>query len=166
MKETQRLADLLERVLDGDPWHGSNVLTLLGDLPAADAAVRPWPGAHSVWELVLHMTGWAEEVRARLGGAAADEPSDGDWPPVGDVSPARWQAAVTRLLEAHRALAQAIRDAGDAALDTPVVDHRDPATGTGLSKYVTLHGLVHHTAYHAGQIALVRQAVSARGAGR
>lgn len=166
MQETQRLADMLERVLDGDPWHGSNVLALLADLPADDAAVRPWPGAHSVWELVLHMTGWVEEVRARLGGAAASEPRDGDWPQVGDVTGARWKAAVARLAEAHRALARAIREAGDEVLETPVVDHRDAASGTGLSRYLTLHGLVHHTVYHAGQIALVRKAVAARGAGR
>lgn len=166
MQETHRLADMLERVLDGDPWHGSNVLALLDNLAAVDAAVRPWPGAHSVWELVLHMTGWAEEVRARLGGAAAGEPADGDWPPIGDVTPARWKAAVTRLADAHRALAAAIRAAGDTVLDTPVVDHRDPASGTGLSHYLTLHGLVHHSTYHAGQIALVRKAVEARGAGR
>ena len=45
---------------------------------------------------------------------------------------------------------------------TPVVDRRDPATGTGLSHYLTLHGLVHHTTYHAGQIALLRRAIEAR----
>lgn len=166
MQETHRLADMLERVLDGDPWHGSNVLAVLGDLDAAAANVRPWPGAHTIWELVLHMTGWAEEVRARLGGAPADEPRGGDWPHVTDDAPEAWSAAVARLADAHRALAAAIRAAGDAVLDTPVVDLRDPASGTGLSQYLTLHGLVHHTAYHAGQIALVRKAVEARGTGR
>ena len=33
------------------------------------------------------------------------------------------------------------------------------AAGTGLSKYLTLHGLVHHTVYHAGQIAQLRRAL-------
>lgn len=166
MLETHRMADMLERVLDGDPWHGSNVLALLADLPAKEAAVRPWPGAPSVWELVLHMTGWTEEVRARLGGEEAGDPSGGDWPPIGEITAERWRTAVTRLAEAHRALAQAIRAAGDGLLDRPVVDRRDPASGTGLSHYLTLHGLVHHSVYHAGQIALVRKAVAARGAGR
>jgi hypothetical protein len=40
-----------------------------------------------------------------------------------------------------------------------VSDHRDRAAGTGMSKYVTLHGLVHHTVYHAGQIAILRRAL-------
>lgn len=166
MAESDRLAGMLERVLDGDPWHGSNVLALLDGLTSDDASVAPWPGARSVWELVLHMTGWADEVMARLGGAPAGEPRAGDWPRVTDATPEAWQAAVTRLADVHRRLADAIRAAGDAVLDTPVVDRRDAAAGTGLSHYLTLHGLVHHTVYHAGQIALVRKAVEARTAGR
>lgn len=166
MQETHRMAEMLERVLDGDPWHGSNVLALLAELSAEEAAVRPWPGAHSVWELVLHMTGWTEEVRKRLGGEEAGEPAGGDWPSIGEISAKRWRAAVTGLAKSHRALAKAIREADAAVLETPVVDRRDAAAGTGLSRYLTLHGLVHHTVYHAGQIALVRKAVAARGAGR
>ena len=33
---------------------------------AAEAASRPIPGAHSIWELVLHVAGWADVARARL----------------------------------------------------------------------------------------------------
>ncbi|MCA1586364.1 MAG: hypothetical protein LC791_16880 [Acidobacteria bacterium] len=76
------------------------------------------------------------------------------------------------MFEAHRRLAGAVRRLDVAVLDEPVIDHRtddpvpgagrdddgrDRATGIGLSKYLTLHGLVHHSVYHAGQIALVRK---------
>ncbi len=67
MGEAARLADLVERVVEGDPWHGSNVVTLLTGLSATDAAAHVMPGAHSIWELVVHMTGWTREVLARLG---------------------------------------------------------------------------------------------------
>ena len=159
MTEAERLADLLERVVEGDPWHGSSVVALLDGLTASAAARRVVPGGHTIWELVLHMTGWCNEVRARLGGAPAGEPAHGDWPAVLDTSPAAWASAVSSLVEDHRALAAAVRRAGDAALQAPVVDHRDRASGTGLSRYLTLHGLVHHTTYHAGQIALLRRAL-------
>ena len=59
-------------------------------------------------------------------------------------------------------LVRALRASDDRALATPVIDRRDPASGTGLSRYLTLHGLVHHTAYHAGQIALLKRAIEAR----
>lgn len=162
MREMEQLADLVERVVEGDPWHGPNVCALLDGISARDAAAHVVPGAHSIWELVLHMTGWSREVQARLDGAPAGDPAGGDWPAVREASPAAWTGAVAALVESHRALAAALRASDDAVLATPVVDHRDPATGTGLSHSLTLHGLVHHTTYHAGQIALLRRAIEAR----
>lgn len=159
MREVDRLAELVERVAEGDPWHGSNVVSVLEGLTAIDAARHPVDHAHSIWELVHHMTAWCDEVRARLGGAPADEPAAGDWPAVTDVSPAAWAAAVAALVASHRSLAAAIRAAGDAMLETPVRDPRNPPTGTGLSQYLTLHGAVQHTVYHAGQIAVLRRAI-------
>ncbi len=70
MREVEQLADLVERVVEGDPWHGPTVVALLDGMPARDAAAHVVPGAHSIWELVLHMTGWTREVQARLDGEA------------------------------------------------------------------------------------------------
>lgn len=163
MSECRRLAELVERVLEGDCWHGPNVVTLLEGLTPRQAAAVAVPGAHTVWELVLHMTGWADEVRARLGGSVAGEPASGDWPTMPEPSDAAWSTSVETLLTSHRRLATAIGAVSDEALETPVIDYRDRAAGTGLSKYLTLHGLVHHTVYHAGQLALLRRALDARG---
>jgi uncharacterized damage-inducible protein DinB len=159
MSESDRLADLVDRVLTGDPWHGPNVLTLVQDLTPDEAARTPMPGAHSIWALVLHMTGWAREVHARLAGSAAGEPAAGDWPAVPSPSADAWERDRRVLFEVHSALAAAIRRAPPAMLEQPVIDHRDRAAGTGLSKYLTLHGLVHHTVYHSGQIAQLRRAL-------
>lgn len=162
MNETARLADLVTRVMDGDPWHGGSVVSLLEGVSSQVAAARSVEGGHSIWELVLHMTGWADEVRARLAGARAGDPSGGDWPAVTDVSRTAWARAVAALAASHVALADAVRAADDRALAEPVRDARDPAAGTGLSQYLTVHGLVHHTTYHAGQIALLVKAAQAR----
>ena len=161
MTETARLADLITRVIGGDPWHGSTVLALLDGVSHQAAAARPIPGVHSIWELVLHMTGWATEAGARLAGEAADEPEGGDWPAVTDVSRAAWTRAVAALVASHQALAAAVRASDDRVLDRAVRDPRDRAAGTGLSHYLTLHGLVHHTTYHAGQIAVLVRAAQA-----
>jgi DinB superfamily len=157
--ETDRIADLIERVAEGDPWHGPSVASLLRDISAASAA-QPGPGgAHGIWALVLHMTGWAREVTARLGGRAAQDPEAGDWPSIGEPTPARWAEAQAALFEVHRQLARAVREFDVSRLATPVSDFRDNALGTGLSHYLTLHGLVHHTVYHAGQIAVVKRSL-------
>jgi hypothetical protein len=157
--ENANIAELVERVVSGDPWHGSNVEQLLQGVSAADAARPAIPGAHSIWELVLHMTSWAREVRNRLEGHPAAAPIDGDWPAVGEPTEARWDEAKRNLLHAHGALTAAIVALDARSLDEPVPDFRDNELGAGLSRYLTLHGLVHHTVYHAGQLALLRKAI-------
>lgn len=153
------IADLLERVLENDPWYGTSTLALLADVSVEEAAARPVAGAHSVWELVLHMTGWVNEVRMRLEGRAAQEPDGGDWPEVGETNETRWRAAVAQLADAHRALIDAVRAIEPDRLSEPVLDTRDPALGTGLTREQTLHGAIHHTVYHSGQIALLIRAL-------
>ena len=41
----------------------------------------------------------------------------------------------------------------------PTNENRDRATGSGVTKYALLHGLIQHDAYHAGQIALLVKVV-------
>ena len=159
--ETKDIADLIDRIMTGDPWHGPSVERVLEGISAA-AAARPGPGGtHSIWELVVHMTGWTREVTARAQGRPAQEPEAGDWPAVGDSTPARWRDAQDALFAAHRELAACVRELNPALLSRPVKDFRDNALGTGLSHYLTLHGLVQHTLYHAGQIALLKRALGA-----
>jgi uncharacterized damage-inducible protein DinB len=155
--ESKHIAELLDRVMTGDPWHGPSVERVLDGVTTAQAASRPPGGAHSIWELVLHMTGWAREVTARLGGRAAQEPSEGDWPEIGQATSDRWQAARAALFAAHDELGAAIRRLDSGRLTQPVLDFRNSAMGTGLSHYLTVHGIVQHTVYHSGQIAIVKR---------
>jgi DinB family protein len=157
--EPVEIADLMERIISGDPWHGPSVKKVLDGVTADAATRRPLANAHSIWELVIHMTGWTREVTARLRGRAAQEPEAGDWPAIGDPTDARWRDAQSALFVAHRELAETIRQLDPAMLWRPVLDFRDNALGTGLTHYVTLHGLLHHTLYHAGQVAILRRAL-------
>jgi uncharacterized damage-inducible protein DinB len=159
MSETARLVDELEREHAGDPWHGSSVSAILRGVTAAQAASRIVPHVHTVWQLVLHMTAWKNEARRRLGGAPAGEPEEGDWPEVGDATPERWRAALQQLDAAHEALVAAVRALPEPALFEPTNDPRDRAAGSGVSKYVLLHGVAQHDAYHAGQMAMLVKVV-------
>jgi DinB superfamily len=136
MTETEKLAEMVTRVIEGDPWHGPNVMSLLEGVSHRVAASHPVPGGHSIWELVLHMTGWADEVRARLAGDEAGEPKAGDWPAVTEASPAAWTQAVAALVNSHATLAAAVRATGDSALAAAVRDRRNRAAGTGLSQCI------------------------------
>ena len=159
MSEISGLVDLFTRVHGGDPWHGPSVLEALDGLTAAKAAARPVPGAHSIWELVLHITAWRGEVVKRIQGRPAGDPVEGDWPVVPQPTEPNWSAALERLQRSHEDVVVAVRSMPRSRLDEPVNDPRDPAAGTGLSFYTTVHGLVHHDVYHAGQISLLRKAL-------
>ena len=157
MNEIVRIVDQLEREHSGDPWHGSPLSQILDGVTHAAASVRPVPGAHSIWELVLHMAAWKNEARHRLAGSPAAEPREGDWPAVGEVNEVAWMQARERLDLAHRLLVSAIREFPEARLYEATNDHRDGALGIGVTYYELLHGLVQHDVYHAGQIAILKK---------
>jgi uncharacterized damage-inducible protein DinB len=132
-------------------------MAVLARCTAERAAAHPLPGRHSIWEIVLHLTAWTGEVAQRLGGALAGEPPEGDWPPVNSTSAEAWQRTLARLDVAHRLLVDAVAAQSDAKWTERVGDTRDPAAGTGVSHGVMIVGLATHYAYHAGQIAMLRQ---------
>jgi len=156
-QESDRLIDQFRRAHDGDPWHGSPVRAILDGVTHTQAAARPIPEAHSIWELVLHMAGWRNEVARRATGEPAAEPEAGDYPAVGDPSAARWRAALEALDAAHRNLVEVARTIDDAQMLRPTKDPRNRPLGAGVTYYEMLHGIVQHDAYHAGQIALLRK---------
>lgn len=159
--EISRIVDELDRAYSGDPWHGSPFSTLIAGVTADRAAARPLAGAHSIWEIVLHMTGWKNEVRRRLGGAPAGLPEGGDWPAQPAADDAAWERALEALAGAHRALVAAVRELPEERLFRPTNDPRDRETGEGVTGYVLLHGIVQHDVYHSGQIALLEKATRA-----
>jgi len=150
--ECDRIADQLFRIVEGDAWHGPPVGALVADVTAAMAASHPIPGAHSIWELVHHMTAWAVIARRRLGGEICEVTRIEDWPPVDAPTPETWSAAVQSLDRTHADLRRAVLALGDGHLD-------DRTAGKPYTLYVLLHGLIQHTAYHAGQIAVIKRAV-------
>jgi hypothetical protein len=154
------LLDQLEREHDGDPWHGPSRSSLLADVTVEEARTRPSGGKHCIWELVLHMTAWTEEVTRRLRGHEAAEPMRGDWPPLpAPADPAAWRAACRALDAAHEELREVVRGLDDARLTTIVGDARHRPLGTGVSFAQTINGIVQHDAYHCGQIAMVRRLI-------
>jgi uncharacterized damage-inducible protein DinB len=157
MHEISRIVDQLEREHAGDPWHGSPLSSILAGITWEQAAAKPLPHAHSIWELVLHMTGWKNEVRHRLSGAAAGEPEHGDWPVVAQPTAERWKHARENLELAHRLLVGTVKEFPEPNLYTPTNDDRDPALGVGVTYYELLHGIVQHDVYHAGQIAILKK---------
>jgi uncharacterized damage-inducible protein DinB len=151
MSHATRLASHIERTITGPMWHGPALNDVLDSVTYKHAAARPIPGAHSIWELVLHVTAWAEIARARVFGEATGDPSpDEDWPPVTVTGPEAWQLALNRMRESYRELAGVARELDDDRLDARVPNLDYPVG-------ILLQGIVEHGTYHGGQIALLRK---------
>jgi uncharacterized damage-inducible protein DinB len=148
----------LHQIYDGDPWHGSSIVTVLKGINADVAAKRPIPGAHNIWELVLHMAVWTREVASRVRGADAKDPPE-DWPaPRLSGGEKAWQSAKDDLAAAQKELESAVDAIKPDDLTRWIGDQRDPALGTGLPVGTVIRGLMQHHAYHEGQISLLKRA--------
>jgi uncharacterized damage-inducible protein DinB len=155
----RRLADHISRAWEGPMWHGPSLRDVLVDTSAEEAAAHPIPGAHSIWEIVLHLAAWAEISTARLAGGATGAPlPEEDWPPVPEASAAEWTAATDRLAAAYRELARAVAAIDPARLDDTVAGHQHPV-------WSMLHGVVEHACYHGGQIILLKKMFAATSSG-
>jgi hypothetical protein len=55
--ELRWLEQQLRTAFEGAAWHGPAVLELLAGVTQEQAFARPIPGAHAIWELVLHLGG-------------------------------------------------------------------------------------------------------------
>jgi uncharacterized damage-inducible protein DinB len=161
MIDIQFLQEQLRKGYSDDPWHGPATAGLLEDVTAAEAAARPIPDAHSVWELVLHLISWQNEARRRLTGRPPSMPEEGDWPAVVEVSEAAWDRDRRRLGESLDQVLATLANLREEDLDRfgGSLADRDPALGTGVTLRAMVNGLVQHAAYHTGQIALLRKAL-------
>jgi uncharacterized damage-inducible protein DinB len=157
MNERDRLVDQFEREIAGEPWHGPSLANILEGISADEAARKPSPHAHSIWEIVLHMTGWKREVARRAQGHTAGEPPQGDWPAVDQVTEERWAEARSDNRRAHAELVDLVRGLSDDQLTARVAGDAAAFIGAGISVKATLYGLLQHDVYHAGQIALLKK---------
>jgi uncharacterized damage-inducible protein DinB len=155
VKETERIADQLKRSFAGEAWHGPAVKQVLEGVSAAQAVARPIPGAHNIWELTLHIGAWENAGLRRLNGDRAELADDEDWSAVTGTSEEAWNQLKANLEEGNHKLVQAIERLDEMHLDEPILEGMP-------SVYITLHGVIQHNLYHAGQIAILKKALAGR----
>ena len=154
MTEIERILDQLKRAYEGNAWHGPSVREAIAEITAEQARARPLRNAHSILELVHHIAVGENVGRRRLEGdrAQIDISSPEDWPPADDTSVAAWERAKGALDRGHEALVEAIARVPESRLDEAIFE--------GMSTvYVTLHGVIQHDLYHAGQISMLKKAL-------
>ncbi len=151
MSEIERIVDQLRRAFEGYAWHGPSLWEILPEVTSQQAFATPLAGAHSIWEIVNHITVWESVVRRRIKGEVINNvtPAE-DWPAVNDSSEAAWQQTLTKLERGNRELRDTISGMSDGRLKEIVL-------GQTYTFYGMLHGVIQHDLYHAGQIAVLKK---------
>jgi DinB superfamily len=160
MKKDPRITFLLheiERAFDKPSWHGPNLMGSLRGIGPAEAAWRPGPERHNIWELVVHAAYWKYRVRRML----TDEPPRSFGVPGSNFFPrppteapgeteAAWEADLDLLRSWHGRLLDAL-----VAFDPGRLSEKP-----GKKVYtfeVLISGMAAHDVYHAGQIGLLKR---------
>ena len=156
MRSNELIVDTLDRAFKANAWHGPSLLETLEGIDHELASTRPISGAHSIWELIIHLTAWKDIVRQRLSSAAPIIATDAeDWPGLPEQTSANWVSTLEKLQRAHDELVKAIR-----ALPPEAFEQTVP--GKDYNAFVMLFGVAQHDDYHAGQIALLKKAARGR----
>ena len=153
--------DLLLAVLDdayaGKSWQGPNLKGSMRGLSAEQAAWRPGPRRHNIWELVMHAAYWKYTVKRRLlNEKRGSFPLNGsNWfaPPL-RLRDTEWKEARQLLDRIHQSLRLAIAALDPDDLDKPIPGGRYPCAKI-------LYGVAAHDVYHTGQINLIKRLMKA-----
>jgi uncharacterized damage-inducible protein DinB len=149
------LVNELTNAYKGDAWHGNNTLQLILQANPEKVFTHPIPDAHSIAELVLHLTAWTEEVTDRITGEGAKEPVKGDWPIPAEKSEVEWSIIIDGFKSVNERLIKIVDNLMLADWTKQVKDERNLKTATIITNAQLLNGLIQHHAYHSGQIALL-----------
>ena len=156
MTDPKELARLVRQAVTGPMWHGPSIAEALGGINYVAANSRSVAGAHSIWEIALHIASWADIARTRLGEQIMRDPvRSKDWPPVPAPSPATWRQAVEQIGSAYDALATHLEWMKPEDLQR-IVPGRDYTVET------MIRGVIEHGVYHAGQVAILKKALVKR----
>ena len=154
--DVRQLVAIIDQAYSKPSWHGTNLRGAVRRVTARQAAWRPSPRRHNIWELVVHAAYWKYAAARRFTDAArgsfAHKGSNWFRRPIdaahaGDKA---WRADLELLDEMHARLRVAVMRLSPRDLA------RTPA-GRKVSNFALLSGAAAHDLYHAGQIQLLKR---------
>jgi len=145
MRQTERIAVSYRAATVKGAWYGPSLAELLAKISAEIATRRPVPGAHSISELLQHLLLWNDRVcNTSDSNALPPWKAEKDW-----AEPAiAWNELASRWSRSRELLEDKIRS-------FPVEDLAKQVPGRNYNYETLFQGIVEHTIYHSGQIAMV-----------
>lgn len=150
MNEVQRILEHYNAVLNGEPWHGDPIWQILESVSVGQACARPLPKAHTIWEIVMHMTFWESVVIMRLAGERAGLVEELNFPAMPIPSEESWRKTLDEFRHSNESFRRSLQQLDPARL-------HDLSAAGKRTFYGEAHGIIEHHVYHAGQIALLQK---------
>ena len=154
MNEVERIANQINLAYCEGFWGGGSIRDLFRSLEASEAASYPISGAHSAWEIALHLSVWHDIFRGRIAGEDLEYIFETDWPTPAVKREANWIATLDDLENSHKVLL-------DSVLNLKIEDLYKLVPGKIFTVYEMLHGISQHDFYHAGQVMILKKAILA-----
>ena len=147
------LLEHLEYTFEKEGWQPPLGMAVAG-LAAEQAAWKPAPGRHSIWQIVRHVLHWKRGVLSAWVGDPRDYQwmNDSDWPEIGGDQGA-WERDVKELHDMYTEFRQRLEEISDEDLDQARPWYRD-VPPRALAQRL-LH-MFTHDVYHAGQVQYLR----------
>lgn len=136
------------------PWHrGPTLMGSLRGIDAVQAAWKPAPNRHSIWERALHIAYWNYSVRRYFESETKHRfpRSPSNFPEVSDTSEEAWKEDKRLISDGHDKLVLAIRSFPKDRFSEKSASEKEWTYSQLLA------GVTVHDAYHIGQIQLMKR---------
>lgn len=153
MTESDIIILQLEQAFQRRSWHGTNLLGSIRRLKPEEAAWRPQPARHNIWEIIAHAAYWKYTVYRRFAGKERGSfPLKGsNWfPRPEEITEKALKSDIMLLKEYHAKLVEAVGDFNSSNL-------ANKPTGSQFTFRELAIGVAAHDLYHAGQIQLLKR---------
>lgn len=154
--EIEQLLAFLDQAYNQPSWHGTNLRGSIRRVDPAQAAWRPRPGRHNIWEIVVHAAYWKYAAARRFTGSGRGSflLQGSNWfrRPEDEcrLTADAWRADIKLLDKMHESLRIAVM-----RLSPKDLAHTPP--GKKVSNFALVSGVAAHDLYHAGQIQLLKR---------
>lgn len=151
-KEIQSITKRIADVINGEPWFGQSIESLLQDIDPSKAGLIPNGASHSMTALLWHMNTWAEFILDRI----TKKPFDpealalNDWRTL-QARTHTWEKGLIRFRQLHQKIISRLQKIKDDQWLQEKVD------GRSYDFAFLLNGLTEHAIYHTGQIVLLHK---------
>jgi uncharacterized damage-inducible protein DinB len=135
------------------PWYGKSMTEILNSIDYKIVTQKPYPEAHSILDLVLHIEVWHIFVIKKLDKEdySIDLNTPQDWIPNEHISEKDWCNLIQSLTNSQNELLKRLKKLSQKDLSTKVPSKYD------CDFENMIFGIMQHDIYHLGQIAYLQK---------